>query len=588
MVLRKAVFLPLAFVIFPLFVCGNRNSEIVARVGNGVITLKEFERDFSQGKAENIIKSAGMDLKKSHLRKMIEKRLKLLDAYRNRLDEDKVIIEKLKEVEKKAAYNGAYEKDIVDKLISEAEIKEFYDHSNLEVKARHILLKLPENPTEDEIDETRKKAEELVRKIRKGADFAQLAKIYSEDNTTASKGGDLGYFRWGAKVDEFQRVAFALKVGQVSDPVRTKFGYHIIKVEDRRKFLKKDYNSEKPRIRRLLARAKKKDLQLIYQDYVGKVKKQYRVRFYNNNIAAFARRLAEAQMERKKESSAVTGPWDQFSKVRPEERKLVLVTHRVGQITVGDVINVIENRYPPYAQPQLQDEKGIKQWLDWKLGFDLVAHKGYIRRLHESKQLQRSLQVYKEQLLLNEIQKRKVLDKIEISEDDLREYFERHKEEYEYPRKVKVQEILVNDNELAQSIAKRALKGEDFTKLARKYNQRTISKNKDGHLGYITKGAYGRVGQKAFTMKVGEISGPIAIGRMYSILKVLDIQEPRPKIFEEAKAEVEADLRRELISSKVIEWVARLKKLTKIRIYEEPLKRAFSDLKVKTEDKNDL
>jgi peptidyl-prolyl cis-trans isomerase C len=91
-----------------------------------------------------------------------------------------------------------------------------------EVRARHILV-----PGEDE-------AKAILAEIKKGTDFAELAKQKSKDPGAAAEGGDLGYFTKDQMVPEFAEVAFKMDKGQVSDPVKTQFGWHIIKVEDKR------------------------------------------------------------------------------------------------------------------------------------------------------------------------------------------------------------------------------------------------------------------------------------------------------------------------------------------------------------------
>jgi peptidyl-prolyl cis-trans isomerase D len=101
-----------------------------------------------------------------------------------------------------------------------------------QVRASHILIKSNGTPEEDAA--ARKKAEDLLAQIKKGADFAELAKKNSQDEGSAVKGGDLDFFPRGQMVPEFDKVAFELEPGQVSDLVKSQFGYHIIKVTDRR------------------------------------------------------------------------------------------------------------------------------------------------------------------------------------------------------------------------------------------------------------------------------------------------------------------------------------------------------------------
>ncbi|HWF86423.1 MAG TPA: SurA N-terminal domain-containing protein, partial [Vicinamibacterales bacterium] len=99
-----------------------------------------------------------------------------------------------------------------------------------QVRASHILLK-----TEGKDDAAVKaKAEDVLKQAKSGADFAELAKKYSEDESSAKNGGDLDYFSKGRMVPEFDQVAFTLQPGQISDLVKTQFGYHIIKVVDKK------------------------------------------------------------------------------------------------------------------------------------------------------------------------------------------------------------------------------------------------------------------------------------------------------------------------------------------------------------------
>ncbi len=100
------------------------------------------------------------------------------------------------------------------------------------VKARHILVKVDSSAEADMWIKAEEKALALKEKIEGGADFAKTAKKVSEDDGTRAAGGDLGTFQRGAMVPEFEKVAFTLQAGELSDPVRTSFGYHLIKVEE--------------------------------------------------------------------------------------------------------------------------------------------------------------------------------------------------------------------------------------------------------------------------------------------------------------------------------------------------------------------
>ena len=105
-----------------------------------------------------------------------------------------------------------------------------------EVQARHILV------------DTEELAKDLQKKIADGADFAALAKEHSKDPGTKDDGGMLGYFSTGQMVPAFEQAAFSLQKGQVSDPVKSQFGWHLIKLEDRRQKPPPTFEEVKDRI----------------------------------------------------------------------------------------------------------------------------------------------------------------------------------------------------------------------------------------------------------------------------------------------------------------------------------------------------
>lgn len=118
-----------------------------------------------------------------------------------------------------------------------------------EVHCRHILVQLPAKPTPEQVEAARVKAVALAAEARKpGVDFAALARKKSE-GPSAAEGGDLGFFKRGVMVAEFERPAFTLAVGGVSDPVRTKFGWHVLKVVERRALAAPPFDEVKEQLR---------------------------------------------------------------------------------------------------------------------------------------------------------------------------------------------------------------------------------------------------------------------------------------------------------------------------------------------------
>jgi peptidyl-prolyl cis-trans isomerase C len=152
----------------------------------------------------------------------------------------KVLMEALLDKESKAAASEPAMKKIYDDSIAQ-------NKPVSEVRARHILV------------ETEDKAKEILAKLKGGADFGELAKTESKDPGSAD-GGDLGYFTEDQMVKEFAEVAFKLQKGALSDPVKTQFGWHIIKIEDKREKPLPSFEQVKDQIESYLVRKSQAEL----------------------------------------------------------------------------------------------------------------------------------------------------------------------------------------------------------------------------------------------------------------------------------------------------------------------------------------
>jgi peptidyl-prolyl cis-trans isomerase C len=131
--------------------------------------------------------------------------------------------------------------DIEDKItIDEKAVNEYYKNNpdkfveGESVKASHILVMVDKNAAKDAKETAKKKIDGLLIRVRKGEDFAKLAKENSDDKGSGQNGGDLGFFGKGMMVPNFEKAAFSLKKDEVSDIVETEFGYHIIKLIDKK------------------------------------------------------------------------------------------------------------------------------------------------------------------------------------------------------------------------------------------------------------------------------------------------------------------------------------------------------------------
>jgi len=172
------------------------------------------------------------------------------------------------------------QKEVFSKItVSEAEAKKFYDENPDKFKmpertrASHILISADQKATAEEKKKAREKAEAARTRVAAGEDFAAVAK--SESNCpSAAKGGDLGYFGKGQMVPEFEKAAAALKLGELSSVVETPFGYHVIKVTERKPAETIKFSEVKGRIEEYL---KSQKAQKPMADYVAGLRKEAKV-----------------------------------------------------------------------------------------------------------------------------------------------------------------------------------------------------------------------------------------------------------------------------------------------------------------------
>lgn len=222
-----SAFLSLALVVGALLASGARADDpAVARVNGTAVT----DSDMKLAEAEigsDLGSLAGVQRRRVLAEFLIETQL-LAEAAREKKIAAPPAQATNKDYWERRGLRDAYFEQVIAGGVDDKEVKAFYDENvgaqkpEDEVKARHILV------------DTKEKAQELSKKIKDGADFAELAKQNSGDPGSKDQGGDLGFFVRGQMVPQFEDAAFSLKPGEVSEPFETQFGWHIVKVDTRR------------------------------------------------------------------------------------------------------------------------------------------------------------------------------------------------------------------------------------------------------------------------------------------------------------------------------------------------------------------
>ena len=266
---------------------------------------------------KDIVESIGSSqLSKTATSMMVQK--VLLDKYKGKIDE-KSIDEQLQKVQEQYGGKDKFEQLLkqqgftLDKYkdglkvkaaqtlmindyagTTEDKLKESYEKNKHQYHLAHILIsiKSDSNPNGLSDEDAKKKAEEILKKIKDGADFATLAKENSNDTANASNGGDLG---WSSKEDnsfvsEFSSAAYALSKDQVSDVVKTSFGYHIIKVLDTKD---SSFDELKTSLEEKAAEQAVQKDSAIVSKALKKLFEEYNVKSDNNDVETYIKSMLE-------------------------------------------------------------------------------------------------------------------------------------------------------------------------------------------------------------------------------------------------------------------------------------------------------
>ena len=248
-------------------------SKVVARVVDKEITEEDVLRFMEEIGPQVVMQFRSADGIKTIIQEMINQELLLLDAKDSNFEEEEEFKTVMAQTKDSLLKNYAFTKVIKDASVTDEEAKKFFEDNKSSfakesVVASHILV------------DSEEKAKEIKKEVEEGKAFDEAAKEYSTC-PSSENGGSLGEFSRGSMVKEFEDVAFTMGKGEISEPVKTQFGYHLIKVDDKKEpdsltfeDVEKDVRSEALRLKQ----------QKIYLDKLQSLSNKYETEILDTNI----------------------------------------------------------------------------------------------------------------------------------------------------------------------------------------------------------------------------------------------------------------------------------------------------------------
>jgi peptidyl-prolyl cis-trans isomerase SurA len=424
------------------------------------------------------------------------------------------------------------------------------------IKASHILVDF--NNSNGEMDTVAAKAtiDSVKMILNSGSDFAQLASQYSEDPGSKANGGDLGFFERRMMVKEFDEAAFNLKVGEVSDVVKSSFGYHIIKLTEKAPLPSLD--EERENLKKIYKQTK---YQEEYDKLVDSLRTKYAYKLNGQNYALFLEKSDSVKvgdenpkMDEIKDLSLYTYA-NQTVKISDFWQKMGASQDFVNRIVNADLVTTAVKKV---SGDDLLEQEAL----------NLEKTNASFASLMDD---------YKNGIFIFKLQEDEIWNKISIDSVKLYDYYQNNKEKYVWPDRVSFSEIFTRKDSLAQAYLTQLNSGANFDTLASKFTERPGFKEKAGRFDLVDAKSTQLALEADKLKNLGSYSSVISNAGGFSIVRLTSKEASRIKTFEEAKAEVSGAFQEFESKRLEREYLDSLKKRYKPVTHYDKLEQAFKE-----------
>ena len=425
-----------------------------------------------------------------------------------------------------------------------------------QVRASHILIAT--NSEKGQVDSTVAKArvDSVYAQVMAGGDFSKLAMKYSDDTGTKQQGGDLNYFERRMMVKEFDETAFNLKVGEISPIIKTNFGYHIIKLTDRKPY--PPFEDEKENLKKIFKQTR---YQGQYDSLIANLKTKYNFKLNDQSLALIVA---------KSDSAKIGGEYPKMSEV-----KYLDVMTYAGKTIKADAFISQLNGSNDYLNKLYTSD--VIHTASAKFADDYLLDEEALNLENVNPEFASLMDDYKNGIHIFKLQDEEVWSKISMDTTKLYNYYVSSKNNYTWPDRVDFSEIFTRRDSLINLYSALLKKGASFDSLASKNTERPGLLEKAGNYGLTDVNASALSQEAAKLKNIGDISAPFPGGNGYSIVKLMGKESSRIKTFEEAKAEVSGAFQESESKRLEQEYIDRLKNTYKPVIYNDNLEKAFKN-----------
>jgi len=432
------------------------------------------------------------------------------------------------------------------------------------IKASHILIDFNnENGTPDTIA-AKTKADSLLARIRNGEDFATLAIENSEDPGSKPNGGDLGFVERRMMVKEFDEAAFNLEIGEVSDVVKTNFGFHIIKVTDKKPY--PSFEEDRENLKKMFER---QSYQLKRGELVDSLHNKFNLKINEETVNFIISNSDSIKLDAEHPKLS-------------EFKDKPLFTYANKTVTTGEFFEKVADKKEFYKK--LINENILNGAIK-AVSEDYLLKEEAFNLEKTDAEFAELMEDYRNGIFIFKLQEEEVWNKIELDSTKLYDYYLKTKDNYKWNDRVSFVEIFSAKDSLINIYYDQLKTGANFEELASSFTERLAMKEKGGvyPLNEIKKSddiKTSNLYDEASKLKnPGDYSVPFKVSGGWAIVKLIEKDSARLKTFEEARAEVAGSFQESESKRLENEYLDKLKMRYEPEINYSELEQAFPEEK---------
>jgi len=536
--------------------CGGGGDEMVlAKVGGDKILARDLNEIFNHNNNVYMSFDEELESRKTILDSLIIQQLLIQEAYDKNIDEHEEVNRIVLAGWDQFLLDVLYQREISDRVdVSESEIQEFYDKMENRVCVSHILVSHEDT------------ARMILDSLKNGANFEKLAVKYSIDPSAQKRQGSIGCFSWGGMDMNFAEQVFKLNPGETSEPFKTKYGWHIARMDDRMPNDERlSYDRMHDDIGEVVKSFKRTEL---LENYSQSLREKYPIQVETDVCDYLMHRRATLYPPQLLQQV----PKNDFdvAQLDRDEKEMIIASWDGGQMTLGQYL-LESKKINISIRPDFDDYDSVGAVIFNLKVEGILSKEARKLGLEDDPLFKRKIKKFRE-LAMADIMENDSLPFPETpDEGELRQYYESHLNEFVKPPSIHVFEILLSDLAAAKRAKKRIHSFATFKQVASELTERPQRRDVGGDLGYIEQRYYPDLYRAADKLAVGDIGGPHPISGKYVLIYVADKMAEEVKDFLAVKEEIRRQLERERRQAAVTDWINNRKQEVGVKIYEDNL-----------------